>query len=315
MENIEQYKNNKGGKNTIGVILAIIGTLVVVGLAIVIWLLVTGTKVKVSELDTSSATSPTSTVQPSQTSNKKQVELKSETEATSGSGSGSATTTTTETKTKYDDTDKDGYTSESDCDDNNTNINPGASETCDGLDNNCNNQIDEGGSLCSAVNANATCNSGVCVITSCKSGYGNCDSNYNNGCEATMNSTNHCGSCGNKCSALNATATCSGDACIIASCKYGYKDCDASYGNGCETKTSNDINNCGSCGNKCSATKAVTACSSGVCTISSCSSGWGNCDNEFSNGCETNIFTDRYNCGVCGKKCFMWTTCIMGDCG
>ena len=42
------------------------------------------------------------------------------------------------------DEDADGYSPPEDCDDVNAEVNPGASEQCDGIDNNCSGQVDEG---------------------------------------------------------------------------------------------------------------------------------------------------------------------------
>ena len=42
------------------------------------------------------------------------------------------------------DLDGDGYLNDEDCDDNNAAVHPNASELCDGIDNNCNDEVDEG---------------------------------------------------------------------------------------------------------------------------------------------------------------------------
>jgi hypothetical protein len=71
-------------------------------------------------------------------------------------------------------------------------------ETCNGVDDNCDGQIDEGfdtktdplncggcGIRCSLTNAVAGCSNGQCTIVACRPGYNNVDSNEANGCEYT----------------------------------------------------------------------------------------------------------------------------------
>jgi hypothetical protein len=42
--------------------------------------------------------------------------------------------------------------------------------------------------------------------------------------------------------------------------------------------------------------------------------GYGNCDGAFSNGCETDLLYDPYNCGSCGAQCSPGSSCVGGQC-
>src|SRR5262249_46457749 len=42
--------------------------------------------------------------------------------------------------------------------------------------------------------------------------------------------------------------------------------------------------------------------------------GWGNCDNNANNGCETDTSSNAANCGACGNACPMGQKCSNGKC-
>jgi hypothetical protein len=70
-----------------------------------------------------------------------------------------------------------------DCDDDVYNVHPTVVEFCDGLDNNCNGEIDEGAMSCGSVAHGKTACAGGCIIDSCDSEFFDMDSMYANGCE------------------------------------------------------------------------------------------------------------------------------------
>jgi hypothetical protein len=92
------------------------------------------------------------------------------------------------------------------------------------------------------------------------------------------------------------------DTCGIQ-CDPGYTDCDAVAANGCEAALTSDPANCGNCGHVCSYPHASATCSAGACALGSCSNGYGNCDGDPKNGCETPTAAAVDACGACARAC------------
>ncbi len=171
------------------------------------------------------------------------------------------------------------------------------------------------GRACSLANATAACSGGVCAVASCAAGFGDCDGVASNGCETNLSgSLSHCGACGRACSLANATAACSGGGCAIAACAAGFGDCDGVASNGCETNLRASAAHCGSCGAACSLSHATPACSSGLCAVAACATGWGDCDHVAANGCEVDLQTATGDCGACGRPCGAGQVCSGGVC-
>jgi len=127
------------------------------------------------------------------------------------------------------------------------------------------------GQACSSNNGSPSCNGGNCAIA-CNLGFANCDTDVANGCEVNTNSNvNHCGACNNKCpTPSGGTPNCVNGVCGISNCTAPLADCNASSGDGCEVNTSNDVSNCGSCGNVCSVANGTPTCSASTCSVGSC---------------------------------------------
>src|SRR5579871_180053 len=66
---------------------------------------------------------------------------------------------------------------------------------------------------------------------------------------------------------------------------------------------SSDAFNCGQCNKACAGTHQSATCNNGVCSGGACDPGWGDCDGNPANGCETNLHVDPNNCTACGMKC------------
>jgi hypothetical protein len=171
------------------------------------------------------------------------------------------------------------------------------------------------GMACSTAHASATCAGGQCAAGKCEPGWGDCNQDPKDGCEANLHADPaNCTACGAACDIKNAYAGCS-DGCYATACKWGFDDCNMNPMDGCETSVLADVKNCGTCGKSCAnLANAMAGCVSGNCVLSSCNLGYADCDKNAGNGCEVLVATDVNNCGACGNVCPQGTICKQGGC-
>jgi len=132
-------------------------------------------------------------------------------------------------------------------------------------------------------------------------------------CEVDLSTNvNNCGGCGLACafkaSTPNATLSCADRTCT-AVCNAKFGDCDQDYETGCETSLDTNPSHCGTCATSCATLlphTAQTSCTAGTCGVVTCATGWSNCDNVASNGCEHNTAVEGacFPDGNCVKQSY-----------
>ena len=161
----------------------------------------------------------------------------------------------------------------------------------------------------------ASCSGGRCTSVKCQAGLADCDQKPDNGCEVSLNDVANCGMCGAACGTQHGTAACPDGRCSI-SCDKGFADCDQRVATGCETAIDANVKSCGDCDTSCKNDNGKTDCVAGVCQPT-CAAGFGDCDLNPVNGCETNVRTSLTDCGACGQLCDLAhasETCDTGVC-
>ncbi len=177
-------------------------------------------------------------------------------------------------------------------------------EVCDGKDNDCDGEVDEGSDLCSGEGGcTGTCMDGTCACsTACEGCGGTCVPQSNFGKDPQ-----NCGYCGNACALLGtAIHSCEQGECCAAVCKTGFKDCNKDCKDGCEWLVESE--KCDGIDNDCNGQtdeQPLSDCGGGkVCLTGVCQ-----CDptNPNLTQCGSDICIDLSsnadNCGFCGNDC------------
>jgi MYXO-CTERM domain-containing protein len=152
-------------------------------------------------------------------------------------------------------------------------------------------------------------------VGSCVDPFGDCDAVFQNGCETNLESdTAHCGSCLTACEYANAGSLCQAGTCAMGACQSPFGDCDDDPHNGCETSLDDDQLHCGACDHACDLPGGTSSCRQGECALDGCDQGLGDCNQNFLDGCETDLQTSTSHCGSCDNACPAGGWCESGSC-
>ena len=103
---------------------------------------------------------------------------------------------------------------------------------------------------------------------------------------------------GQVCKSTGAAFTCVPGCADDSRCANGNKCC----GGNC-TDVSKDTQNCGACATVCGSQHSTATCAAGQCVPGMCATGWGDCNMDPKDGCETSLRADPKNCTACGMVC------------
>jgi hypothetical protein len=139
-----------------------------------------------------------------------------------------------------------------------------------------------------------------------------CNGLVDDDCEVNLGTNDNCNGCGDTCT--DPAKPCIFDR-IAGKGQCGCEPGKALCGSSC-VDLSVDDDNCAQCGNACDPTNGTGAwpangrfgCTNSTCGSLKCNVGWGDCDGDVSNGCETNLVTNT-DCGTCNAACDPGKTC------
>lgn len=108
--------------------------------------------------------------------------------------------------------------------------------------------------------------------------------------------------------------------CQLTGCQAGFKVCpDETCADVLDPETGcGDAATCAACA--LDHVDTVGCSAQGQCSALACVTGWGDCDGNAANGCESNLLTDVDNCGLCGTACAQTRSgcgpvpCVNGAC-
>ena len=185
-------------------------------------------------------------------------------------------------------------------------------ETPKGTSDNCT----KCGETCSNAHGTSSCGATGCTATCTDPAWGNCDGKLENGCETSLRTNTNCNTCNTACDIPNSGESCSTGTCTATTCQAGFDDCNQD--GTCETSLK-DPANCNACGHKCTALNGTNDCVGSAPPYAcqpSCTTGFGDCNQNPDDGCETPFKTNS-DCTGCGDTCaraHATASCSTGTC-